>query len=319
LTTADKRPVPVILNPNAGKKVRGPMTAPTDEQIRAALEGAGLRCEIHLTQSPEHADELIARLVAEGHELILAAGGDGTVGQVARELLDTNVALGIVPLGSVMNIARMLGVPRDLEGAAQVIAAGRVESIDTGEADDGLSFFEAATVGINAAVFRDIQRLEDGEWGSPLRALRSAFLFAPARLTIAMDEGRVVTTRAMMVTVSNGAYTGAAIPIAPDARVDDGLFDVVIFRHYSKIELFVHLVSIMLGRRRYVPHTSTYRSSVVRVESRRPLPTRADSNDLGHTPLEARVRPASLRVVVGPSFENGRANPDASAEAPAGA
>jgi diacylglycerol kinase (ATP) len=90
--------------------------------------------------------------------------------------------------------------------------------------------------------------------------------------------------------------------MAPDARLDDGLFDVRVFRHFSKLELLRHLASIMFGRRAYVPRVSTYRAARVRVTGRRPLPCRADSLDLGVTPMECRVLTRSLKVVVGPEF-----------------
>ena len=74
-------------------------------------------------------------------------------------------------------------------------------------------------------------------------------------------------------------------------------FDVRVFRGFSKPELLRHLASIAFGRRRYAPHVSTFRAAAVRVTSVHPLPTRADSHDLGNTPLEVRLRPAALRVV----------------------
>jgi diacylglycerol kinase (ATP) len=101
-----------------------------------------------------------------------------------------------------------------------------------------------------------------------------------------------------MVTVGNGPYMGLGMTVAPGARLDDGRFDVRIFRHFSKFELFRHLLSIAYGRRRYSPHVLTERSSFVRIESSRPLPVRADAVALGHTPVECRVRPQALRVVV---------------------
>ena len=105
-----------------------------------------------------------------------------------------------------------------------------------------------------------------------------------------------------MVTVSNGAYMGLAMEVAPGARLDDGRFDVRVFSRFSKFELLRHLASIAFGRRRYTPKAATYRSTRVRVTSHRPLPVRADSNDLGTTPLECVSQHAALRVIVGPDF-----------------
>jgi len=297
--------VPVIWNRHAGAKVPGGQGALDGDRLRELLSRRGIAAEIIPTESTEDAVGAVREAVAGGEELIVAAGGDGTIGRLGRELLGTNVALGILPLGSVMNIPRMLAVPRDVEEAIDVLAARRIATIDVGEAN-GRVFFETASVGMNAAMFRAAQHFEEGDWGSPFRVLKVALRYRPARMEITLDGDQLVHTRGLMVTVSNGAYTGVGMTVAPAARLNDGRFDVRVFRHFSKFELLRHLASIMFGRHRYTPHVSTYRSAYVRIEGHRPLPCRADSHDLGTTPLESHVRPASLRVVVGPDFVDGR-------------
>jgi diacylglycerol kinase (ATP) len=299
--------MPVIFNANAGQKLRGPLGAISEDALREVLAANGIEARIAATDSEEAARAEVRRLVAAGERLIVAAGGDGTIGQVARELLGTDVALGMLPLGSVMNIPRMLGLPRDLAEAAELLAAPapRTAVIDVGEAA-GRVFFEAASVGLGAAMFSAAQHFEDGDWGSPLKVLWMAFRYRPARMEIELDGGALVRTRGLMVVVANGAYAGAGMTIAPDARLDDSRFDVRVFRHFSKFELLRHLASIMFGRRAYVPHVETHRSAFVRIVGRWPLPCRADSHDLGTTPLECRVLPRALKVVVGPDFVDGR-------------
>jgi diacylglycerol kinase (ATP) len=126
-----------------------------------------------------------------------------------------------------------------------------------------------------------------------------ALRYRPARMTIELDEG-LLRTRALMVTVSIGPYIGLGMTVAPGARLDDGRFDVRVFRRFSKAELIRHLASIALGRRRYAPQVSSHRSGRVRITSVRALPARADSFDLGTTPVEFRTRGAALRVVAPP-------------------
>lgn len=299
----------VVWNPNAGRKVRAPGIGTSEDDLRSLFERHRIDAEIVATESGEHAIQAVRDAVSRGVTRIAVAGGDGTFGQIAAELVGkTDVAVGILPLGSVMNVARMVGVPRDLDGAAEVIAAGRTRLIDVGEAN-GQTFFETASVGMNAAMFTAAQHFEDGDWGSPVRALAVALRYRPAHMFVELDD-QTVQTRALMVTISNGAYMGVAMTVAPDARLDDGRFDVRIFRHYSKFELLRHLASIAFGRRRYVPHVSTYRSARVSVKSHSLLPIRADSHDLGTTPLECRSRHAALRVIVGPDFADGQAQPN---------
>jgi diacylglycerol kinase family enzyme len=215
---------------------------------------------------------------------------------VATELLNSGTALGVLPGGSIMNIPRMLSIPRDLSAAAAVLVCGVVRRIDVGEVR-GRPFFEAGSVGMNAAMFREAQRFEKGDRASIPRTIWAAIRYRPARMEIALDD-RVVRSRALVVTVANGPYTGAGMTVAPDARVDDGRFDVTVFEHFSKWELIRHLASIAFGRRRYVPQVSTYRSTFARISSVSPLPARADSRDLGTTPVEFKVLPAALPVIV---------------------
>jgi YegS/Rv2252/BmrU family lipid kinase len=297
----------VIWNASAGKKMPGPGV--TEESLHDLLDRHEIGGRIVATHSADAATAAVREAVEGGERTIVAAGGDGTFDQIATELVGSaDVALGILPLGSVMNVARMIGVPRDLEAAADVIAAGRTRLIDVGKAN-GQTFFETASVGMNAAMFSVAQHFEDGDFGSPLRALVVALRYRPAHMFLELDDEQV-TTRALMVTISNGAYMGVGMTVAPDARLDDGRFDVRVFRRYSKLELLRHLASIAFGRRRYVPDVRTYRAARVRVTSHSKLPTRADSHDLGSTPLECRCRHAALRVIVGPDFADGNAVPE---------
>ncbi|MGZ8874623.1 MAG: diacylglycerol/lipid kinase family protein [Halobacteriota archaeon] len=304
--SADARPVPVIWNATAGQKKRGPIAPPGPDQLKEALAAAGVIARIIPTDSEEEAHSVVEDAIAGGEKLIVGAGGDGTIGAIGKQLLGTDVALGLLPLGSVMNIARMLAVPRELDQAAAVLAARREAMIDVGEAN-GEIFFEAASVGIQAAVFRHAQQFENGDWGSPFKAVLEAFRYNPARMELLLDDDLQVATRALIVTVSNAPYAGVGMTVAPDARLNDGKFDVRIFSHFSKWERARHLASSAFGRRRYSPHVTTQRSTNVTVVGKRPLPCRADSHDLGTTPLECHMRPASLKVIVGPDYVDGRA------------
>ena len=290
------RRVRVILNPAAGRKAGLPTRrAVGPRELAALLARHRLDAEIVAAASAEEGRAAARDARDAGHPLVVAAGGDGTAGTVARELLGSPTALGLLPLGSVMNIARMLGIPRELEGAAAVLAAGATRAIDVGEAR-GRAFFECGSVGMNAAIFRHAQRVDRGHYAALLTALRVALRYRPGRMTIELD-GRAIRTCALMVTVANGPYTGLGFTVAPDADLDDGLLDVGVFRHYSRWELLRHLRAIAFGRRHYSPHVATYRAARVRVAGARPLPCRADARDLGATPVEFAVRRAALRVV----------------------
>jgi diacylglycerol kinase (ATP) len=307
------RRVRVICNPHAGFKAGLPVNFATPEAVRELMARHGLGDDLVLPDSEAAAAAAAREAVAAGYDLVVAAGGDGTAGTIACELLGRTTALGLLPLGSVMNIARSLGLPRDLEGAAAVIAAGATRRIDVGEAR-GQLFFETGSVGMNAAIFREVTRIDRGDWRGVLTAIWVAVRYRPARMRLHLDD-QVVQTRALLVTVSNGQYTGIGFTVAPEARLDDGLFDVRVFRGFSRWELLRHFAAIAFGRRRYSPKIATYRSASVRVESARPLPCRADAYDLGTTPVSFALRPGALRIVIpaGQELAENRGRGEASA------
>jgi diacylglycerol kinase (ATP) len=290
----------VIHHTAAGAKA-GIVTNPASvEDLRSVMSRYGLGDDLVQARDDEEARAAARAAVERGIDVVVAAGGDGTVDLVAGELLWTDTALGVLPLGSVMNVARMLGIPRDLEAAAAILVTGQVRTIDVGEVEDAptgrLIFYESASVGLHAAIFREAARVDRGDWSSVPRTVWVALRYRPARMVIRLDD-QEVRTRALMVTVSNGPYLGVGMTVAPAARLDDGRFDVRVFRGFTTWGLLRYLATIAFGRRRSAPRISTYRSVRVRISSVHPLPARADGNDLGSTPITLRTLHGALTVV----------------------
>ena len=289
----------MLVNPNSGEKAGIPTNTAAEDEVRAAMEPyfPGLGADVVVTESEEEAIAATRDAVARATTSSLPPAGTALSAPSPASCLGKETALGILPLGSVMNVARMLDIPRDLEGAAAIIATGEVRTIDVGEAK-GQIFFEGGSVGLNAAVFREAQRADSdrGRYRALWAALWVLLRYRPPRMVLHLDD-RVLTTRALAVAVANGPYAGLGFTVAPDAAIDDGKFDVVVFSRFSRTELIRHFVSIAFGRRRYSAKTATYRTSRVRIEGVHPLPCRADGHDLGSTPVEYVVRPGALRVV----------------------
>ena len=207
-----------------------------------------------------------------------------------------------MPLGSIMNMARTLCIPRDLKQAARTIAEGRVLAMDVGRVGERL-FLEAAGVGLAAGLFGYFNRLDSG--ASPRGVVPSMIRFmrtlGSPRLVIVAD-GQRFDVRAPMVTVCNAPYVGAAYALAPEARVDDGLLDVVIFRGVGVLRLLLHLALVAGGRPLPPPpgvQLVRARKVEIATRRRRPLPAHVDGDTVGVTPTRFEVCPAALRVVVG--------------------
>ena len=286
----------VLWNPAAGSKAGLPTNTIGEAELREAMRVHGLGDDLYAGPSEDAVRDRIRAAVDARVDVIVAAGGDGTAGLVAEGVRGSSSALGILPLGSAMNIARSLGIPRDLDAAANILATGDVATMDVGRAPDGV-FYEMASIGINAAVLGEAHRLAEGSYDSIIGMIRAILTYRPATMIIELD-GETVRTGALMMVVANAPYTGAGLTLAPEARLDDGLFDVAVFRHFSRWELVRHGLAILAGRRAYSPKMRTYRSSRVRVSSHRPLPARADDRDLGTTPVELVVEPHAINVVV---------------------
>ena len=302
-------PAALIFNPHAGQKLGLATNTGSADDVQAALRAEGIRFDPWPTQHAGHATDLARKAASEGRELVIAAGGDGTVNEVAQGLAASETVLALMPLGSIMNIARTLWIPRDLALAARTIAEGKVLAMDMGRMGERF-FLEAAGIGLDAGLFGYFDRLESG--ASRLGVLRAALRFLrqlgspPVR--VEYDGSGRIEARAPMVSVANGPYVGAAYAIAPDARIDDGLLDVVVFRHTSIARVLLHLGMVAGGRPLPPPpQARTVRARLVRVSTRRrrPLPVHADGDPVGATPVQMEVAPAALRVIVGPPDETG--------------
>lgn len=286
----------VIANPRAGTKAGVSVNRTGVAELREYLAEVGVNADLVLSLSTPEATQHAWAARQAGYDLVIAAGGDDTIRAVARALLGSDATLGVLPIGSVLNIARALHLPRDPRQAAAVIAQGATRLIDLGTGC-GQLFFEAGSVGINAAVFREVSKIDAGDWGGLWRTLWVGLRYTPARMTLTLDHS-TVRTRALMVVVSNGPYIGLGFTVAPAARLTDGLFDVRVFQGFTRWELLRHFTTIAFGRRAYSPRIATYRSATVYIATAKPLPARIDNHDLGLTPVLFAVRPQALRVVV---------------------
>ena len=305
--------VMVIVNPASGKKAGITTNAAGTDEVRRILEANNIQADVVETEYPEHATELAKEAVREGYDIVVACGGDGTVSEVATALIGKKATLGVLPLGSANNVARMMHVPFDLEEAGKLLRLGEIRKVDVGRCN-GHYFLETAGVGLDAALFPILNQVDKGEYIRLLDAARTLFRFRPHRFTLILDR-KIVRVRALMVLVANGPYWGYSIPLAPDAIIDDHLFDVVVFRNFSKTDFIRHVIGALLRRgevenpqaphdgkpRTHHPKLETYHAKRVRVLARgRRLPVHSDAHPRGYTPASVEILPGALSVITGP-------------------
>ena len=285
-----------IANPGAGRRRAGAVPfARVADEIRATLENAGFQLTLAETGVPHPTSaELAASAVDEGYDAAIVAGGDGTVAPAAAALVHTRVILGILPFGSVMNIAHSIPIPLEPLEAARVIASKRVWKIDVGDVG-GRFFFEAAGVGLDADAFGAARSAERGDIRRAFRRLRDAIRRESHWIDIVIDERKPLRHRALQVLVTNGRYYAWSIPVVPDADVADGMLDVAVFGRMGRWALLRHLLMLAL---RWEPPTrpTIYRGREIRVDGLEPLRVHADNEIVGTLPQTFRCRHEALAV-----------------------
>jgi diacylglycerol kinase (ATP) len=291
------RRILVIWNPTAGSKAGLPTNRSDGDDLRAALESLGNDIDVELYESPsaEATVERVRRAIDEHVEIVAAAGGDGTAYAIARCLIGTDTALGLLPMGSAMNLVRTLELPRELPAAAAVLRDGAIRQIDVGLVREQ-PFFEIVSIGLSADAFEHAQAVDRRhDWGAVIDLLRLALGYRRTRVELELDDG-TLRTRALAVAIANGPYTGMGLTLAPDARIADGHLDVVVFDGLSPLGLLGHMVRVAGGREppSRFRHLTTTRAVV---RSHRPLPVRADAADADETPVEVKIQAGALRVV----------------------
>ncbi len=284
-----------IANPRSGRVAR----ALPAVRAFAARHGARLV----LTERPRHASALAAAAVADGCDLVVAVGGDGTMNEIASALVGTAATLGLVPCGSGDGLGRHLGIHGPPAHALDILLNGRARTIDTGVAD-GKPFFTAAGIGFEAEVARRFNALTHRGFA---RYLSTAFgtwrTWQPQEFAITAGAART-TVRAFTLTVANANQYGNNAYIAPAAALDDGqlnLCAVPPVTLWTGPGLAVRLFAGTLPRaRRVVALSGTH--FVVERPGPGPLHTDGEVHAAGAR-IEFSVRPASLRVMARPAAE----------------
>lgn len=313
------RRVLVIWNPNAGTKAGLPTNLAGEPELREALEQAGVEFDLVRTDSGEAARTRVAAALDEGWDVIAAAGGDGTAYAIAIQLLrrgSDGPVLGLLPLGSAMNLARTLGIPHDVDAAARILADGEFRAIDVGSVRDR-PFFEIVAIGLGAEALQRAQSIDRRRhWGAILEFVRLASRYRRTHIRLRLDDDRVVATRGLGLAVANAPTTGMHVAFAPDARLDDGLLEVVLHEGVGPWGLVATLLRAVVTRPR--GRFRSWRTRRIAIEARRPLAVYADGQDIGTTPVTVSLDPAALRVVAPRIGERGDLPVIAGRSAPTG-
>ncbi len=293
--------VDLIVNPASGPTLR---RLPRHERVHVVsrLLRAHGATTVRATETTGRGDGARAVLAAldAGSDRVVVWGGDGTLNEVAGQMLGTGVPLGVVPGGSGNGLARGLGLPLVIEQAVRVAMLGTPRNIDTGTVG-GQPFLNLAGVGLDAAVAErfNTDNLRRGLVPYVTSIFQEWQTFEVQRFRIQLDAAPPVDLEAHLVVVCNGPQYGHGARVAPDAAFDDGLFDVVAVPQVTAARVLWHGWRLFAGTLPQVPGVYTARAARVELSQSRPTPVHLDGEVL--EPAQSRtfeIRPGSLRIMV---------------------
>jgi YegS/Rv2252/BmrU family lipid kinase len=266
-------------------------------RLERALDARRIAFRVERSGGIEDGIERALR-AAEAGELPVVVSGDGLVGAVGGALAGSETPLGIVPGGRGNDLARVLGIPADPEGAVAVLAARHTRRIDVGEVN-GKRFLGIVSAGFDSECNRRANEIRwlRGSLAYAYSSVRTLIGWRAARFTIRAGEESERFSGYFVSVANNRAYGGGML-IAPDAELDDGELDVVTIREHSRLRFLANLPKVFRGTHVEEDEVRVFRASRLELSASRPFPVYADGEHLTDLPATLRVLPRALSVVV---------------------
>jgi YegS/Rv2252/BmrU family lipid kinase len=286
-------PLTLLVNPSSA----GGKSLKLLPRIEAALDARRAVFRVERTRSLEHGTEL-ALAAAELGEVPVVVSGDGLLGAVGGAMAGSDVPLGLIPAGRGNDLARALGIPGEPEAAVDTVLGGRSRRIDVGEAN-GKRFLGIASVGFDSECNRLANETHflRGNLVYAYSMPRTLLGWRSARFTIAVGEERKRLT-GYFVAVANNSVYGGGMWIAPEAEIDDGLFDVIAIGETGKLRFLWGLKDVLKGTHLEKEEVSVFRAPRLELDASRPFPVYADGDHLTDLPVSLRVLPQALSILV---------------------
>jgi diacylglycerol kinase (ATP) len=287
----------VIVNPIAG-------SIKDLDAITTALRRLD-RCSVQIAPKRRSVERLAREAARKGFELIVAAGGDGTLNEVVNGVVSAadHVRIGLLPLGTGNDFARSLGLPTDIEACIEILRAGRTRASDVVRvtSDRVRHFVNVSAGGFSGVVNEKMTPQLKKQWG-PLAYVRGAAAalaeLRAYRTRIAVENETVLSRDLYNVVIANGRYVAGGTPIAPDAKIDDGLLDVILIPTMPMPQLAMLVAQIVVGTHMANDAVIFRRAKKVSVKSRPGMWFNVDGELVGNQPAVFDVLPRIMRFIV---------------------
>jgi len=288
----------LIINPNSS---RG-RTKSKIKHIEEYIKTSGYDFSIDFTEKPKHTTELAKKAADENFEIVVAVGGDGTVHEVINGIYGTNSSLGVIPIGAGNDISTCLGIPqKDIKKAIEIIKIGKTEKKDLGKIN-GEYFMGVAGTGFDTMVVdftfknRNLLKLF-GPFFYIYGVYNVLISFKPIFFKL-ITKNNTIEKKAMTIAVGNSWMYGGGMKIVPDAKLDDGLFDVCIVEEISKLEFLKVFPRVFSGTHVTHPAVTIFRTDFLRIESNKKMSVQADGEIIKSLPVNFELIPEAINAVV---------------------
>ena len=283
-----------IVNPNAGKKISEQLI----DTIRKEFP-KNIYYQIVVWKDKDHFQEVLDILHSRDYTDAIAVGGDGTVNQVAKSIIGTNISLGIVPAGSGNGLARTLGLSMKVEEVIKQIATGNKAKIDYGTVN-GIPFFCTSGVGFDAHIGNLFATSKKRGLQSYIKITFRELIRYKSKEYVLKFNNQEIKRKAYLITVANAGQYGNDFYIAPEAKINDGKFHVVILKPFNLFSVFGILVKILKGKAHESKNIETYVTEKLTIERKWKDSIHFDGEpDFNSEILNYICNPLQLNVIVG--------------------
>jgi diacylglycerol kinase (ATP) len=289
----------LIANPGAGKLNEDPARL---EEVTRCLMGLGLKVDVAVAHPKRKAIPIARKAVKDGYPIVIAMGGDGTIGSVVEGLAGSDVHLGILAAGTANDIARSLGIPDDLQEACALIATDHTRALDLGllstKDRKKFPFLMLAAVGLAATVYPKIKDVPEGKLAGLKEAVTTVLGYESSpKVTLTLDGETKIEVETMLVMIANTPLVGLQNLIAPEASLEDGYLDISVYPGFSKAELLAYFARTAGEASPADERVQRYRARKIKIKSTPKLDIAAEGIVLGKGTATIKVLPGALKVI----------------------
>ncbi|MER3493146.1 MAG: lipid kinase [Mastigocladus sp. ERB_26_2] len=267
-------------------------------EVMSCLVEQGFELIAASAENPQHFSDVIRRYQHQV-DLVVVGGGDGTLNAAVDTLVETNLPLGILPLGTANDLARTLKIPNSLPEASKVIANGKLQRIDLGEVN-GKYFFNVASLGLSVKITQRLTKEVKRRWGIfayAFTALKVIWESRPFSAEIRLPD-QSIKVKTVQIAIGNGRYYGGGMAVAPDAMIDDQRLDLYSLEIRHWWEIIPLLPRMRQGRHINARNVRALQAQEIEIYTRKPRPINTDGEITTYTPAHFRVIPKAVAVFV---------------------